>query len=370
MKYNSVIFNTIFYCKNILFFSMRFNALIWQLSFPQVLDSDGFPQIICVRCKENAVMSYSFKIQCENSQKYFENSGPTIKTEKDPLDDKIVTTWTKNVNNITSIQLPTIQAPPLPIQLNQDKVIPTKMVLLFCTPTQKVVKNKITSNHTFSNTDIDIKPNLAISDVANTNKNHSKNTDKKTNEVSGLFCTKAVTPKEDHVTTNYDSEEYVCDVCGALYNRKMNFKIHYRTHTGEKPYKCRTCDRRFHDYTCRKSHELSHSGIRDYVCEICGQAFARSVSLSAHKEIHNTSKNYECQVCQKKFQTKVYLRNHMRFHRNRKYQCDVCEKFFFTSTSVKMHKRMHTGEKPYVCKICDKGFTQGIGLRRHIEKAH
>ena len=48
-------------------------------------------------------------------------------------------------------------------------------------------------------------------------------------------------------------------------------------------------------------------------------------------------------------------------------QCSVCFKIFRKNFDLQQHKRSHTGEKPFLCPICEKGFTQKSNLKVHIE---
>lgn len=135
-------------------------------------------------------------------------------------------------------------------------------------------------------------------------------------------------PPREGGCPNQDRTEYrfQCQFCEARFKAAINLKLHTNTHTGERPYKCTLCDK----------------------------SFAHPSNLSVHTKLHT--------------QERVKREGHSSASSEKKFQCPYCHTLFALAFQLKIHINTHTGQKPYVCKNCGKGFAQPSNLHVHVKK--
>ena len=99
-------------------------------------------------------------------------------------------------------------------------------------------------------------------------------------------------------------------------------------------------------------------------CKFCGKYFCSLASLEKHELQHNSVEAPH---------DKPVRRGGKKPHQTKKikkFSCDVCDVYFGTMFSLKKHYRRHSGERPFLCQLCQKPFISKGALRLHNKKIH
>uniref|UniRef100_A0A4W3HPG4 Zinc finger protein 236 n=1 Tax=Callorhinchus milii TaxID=7868 RepID=A0A4W3HPG4_CALMI len=227
---------------------------------------------------------------------------------------------------------------------------------------------------------------------------------------------------------------HMCTYCTKEFKKPSDLVRHIRIHTHEKPYKCTQCFRAFAVKSTLTAHMKTHTGIKEFRCPMCAKMFSTQGSLKVHLRLHTGARPFDCPHCDKKFRTSGHRKSHIASHfknlqhkkqrfprkpaktrilknsitltdiplqepilitdsgliqqtpRNsqlyshflangiitdglsgdRPYKCAYCNKGFKKSSHLKQHIRSHTGEKPFKCSQCGRAFVSSGVLKSHI----
>lgn len=117
--------------------------------------------------------------------------------------------------------------------------------------------------------------------------------------------------------------------------------------------------------------EVSNISSNQLECPMCPYKATVNSRLREHVRQHTGERPFVCSVCNKGFGRKTHLDTHMVIHSGEKpFKCTICSYSATQKGNLKIHMQSHTGEKPHACLYCNYRAAQKLTLRLHVYNKH
>jgi len=183
------------------------------------------------------------------------------------------------------------------------------------------------------------------------------------------FLTPFTLKKHQRTHTAIEERAETCLKCGVAVT---NMKQHERfVHQKDLPFSCpeEDCQTKFTSSLHLRKHMESVHDKAKLACPQCKKMIGVN-SLASHiRIVHQKQRNSVCPECQKTFQNKSHLRNHLqRVHLGMKQACPDCGK---QVQDLHSHRQfVHLKVKNFPCNQCDTRCTTRTALTKHVSSVH
>ncbi|KAL3286568.1 hypothetical protein HHI36_001069 [Cryptolaemus montrouzieri] len=183
-----------------------------------------------------------------------------------------------------------------------------------------------------------------------------------------VFSTEITIKPEIFADTDSGSSEIMytpltCELCSETFTVPAEWVRHVQTHTDMLPAK--------RQRRGRPAPDEENAPFPPLTCDMCQKMFPTPAEWVHH--IQNTHTEFELHWTNRhlnKSGDSGVVAKPPKHLPNIQKVCSICTKKFPSHASMLIHKRTHTGEKPYACEYCMKGFNVKSNLLRHLRTLH
>ncbi|KAM3957655.1 LOW QUALITY PROTEIN: uncharacterized protein ACR2FA_008364 [Aphomia sociella] len=132
-------------------------------------------------------------------------------------------------------------------------------------------------------------------------------------------------------------------------------------------FRCLYCDEQFTYFGYLVNHVNVMHPQNSFICDDCGATFNKKRDMALHLRNYHRQGGYPCDQCAQNFETYYLLRTHQNTVHYRK--CKKCNMKFVSLTLLQKHIRLeHPQDGTLKCSFCAKEFRSSQGLSQHISK--